>query len=201
MLYHRRTVEADTEACDPLPGDVKVALYRIAQEALTNAAKHGRAATATVYLEGDDGHDLFCSVKDDGRGFETNRARDYLRGGRVGLASMRERVELASGTFNLLAPGATNNSSLQVGMNTGIDFLAENLLGTLDSQCSHLLTQYFTGLDGLLLSLNLGGSNDLVALFGCFGLGFFNDSLGAALSICQACGQTLSFSSWKKASS
>jgi len=38
-------------------------------------------------------------IVDDGTGFESGRAREFLRMGRVGLASMRERVELASGTF------------------------------------------------------------------------------------------------------
>jgi signal transduction histidine kinase len=38
-------------------------------------------------------------IIDDGIGFESGRAREFLQMGRVGLASMRERVELASGTF------------------------------------------------------------------------------------------------------
>jgi hypothetical protein len=58
----------------------------------------------------------------------------------------------------------------QICMNTGIDFLAENLLGTLDGQRRHLLTQGFAGFDGLLLGFNLGGSNDLVAFFVAFAL-------------------------------
>jgi signal transduction histidine kinase len=48
-----------------------------------------------------EGSQLRVEIEDDGRGFETHRARDFLRSGRVGLASMRERVELASGTFTL----------------------------------------------------------------------------------------------------
>ena len=73
-------------------------------------------------------------------------------------------------------------------MNASIDFLAENLLSTLDSQRSDLLTQRFAGLDGLLFSFNLGGSNDLVAFFGGLGLGLLHDGLCAALGIRQACG-------------
>jgi hypothetical protein len=73
-------------------------------------------------------------------------------------------------------------------MDTGIDLLAENLLGTLDRQSRHLLTQDFTGLDGLLLGLGLGSGDDLVAFFGCAGLGFFDDALGTALGISQARG-------------
>jgi signal transduction histidine kinase len=84
----------------PVPRDVETLAYRVVQESLTNIGKHARATTVTVHLD-IDGTQLRVEVEDDGQGFETARARDYLRSGRVGLASMRERVELASGTFNL----------------------------------------------------------------------------------------------------
>ncbi|MDP9184226.1 MAG: sensor histidine kinase, partial [Actinomycetota bacterium] len=84
----------------PVPRDVETLAYRVVQESLTNIGKHARATTVTVHLD-IDGTQLRVEVEDDGRGFETARVRDYLRSGRVGLASMRERVELASGTFNL----------------------------------------------------------------------------------------------------
>lgn len=80
--------------------DAETLAYRVVQEALTNIGKHAEATMVTVHVDTDTTQ-LRVEVEDDGRGFETNRARDYLRGGRVGLASMRERVELASGTFNL----------------------------------------------------------------------------------------------------
>ncbi|MEP6758976.1 MAG: PAS domain-containing sensor histidine kinase [Actinomycetota bacterium] len=83
-----------------IPRDVETLAYRIVQEALSNVGKHAAAATVTVLVNSDAGQ-LRIEIEDDGRGFETNQARDYLRSGRVGLASMRERVELASGTFNL----------------------------------------------------------------------------------------------------
>ena len=84
----------------PVARDAETLAYRVVQEALTNVGKHADATMATVHVDTDTGQ-LRVEVEDDGRGFETHRARDYLRGGRVGLASMRERVELASGTFNL----------------------------------------------------------------------------------------------------
>jgi PAS domain S-box-containing protein len=84
----------------PVPRDVETLAYRVVQESLTNIGKHARATTVTVHLD-IDGTQLRVEVEDDGRGFETTRVRDYLRSGRVGLATMRERVELASGTFNL----------------------------------------------------------------------------------------------------
>jgi signal transduction histidine kinase len=51
-----------------------------------------------VHVETDQSQ-LRVEIEDDGDGFETGEVRDHLREGRVGLASMRERVELASGTF------------------------------------------------------------------------------------------------------
>ena len=81
-----------------LPDDLETLAYRVVQEALSNAAKHADAAMLTVSVESD-GTQLRIEVQDDGRGFDATHAREYLREGRVGLASMRERVELASGTF------------------------------------------------------------------------------------------------------
>jgi hypothetical protein len=71
-------------------------------------------------------------------------------------------------------------------VHTGIDFLAQDLLGALDGQCGDLLAQGFAGLHGLLLGFDTGSGNDLVALFRGAGLGFFDDGLRAALGIGQA---------------
>ena len=83
-----------------VPRDVETLAYRLVQEALSNVGKHAEATTVTVLVTADGGQ-VRIEIEDDGLGFETNRARDFLRSGRVGLASMRERVELASGTFTL----------------------------------------------------------------------------------------------------
>ena len=81
-----------------LPEDLETLAYRVVQEALSNAAKHAHADMLTVSLEADDAQ-VRIEIQDDGQGFDAARSREYLRDGRVGLASMRERVELASGTF------------------------------------------------------------------------------------------------------
>jgi PAS domain S-box-containing protein len=83
-----------------VPRDVETLAYRVVQEALTNVRRHAKATTVTLHVDTDTGQ-LRVEVEDDGVGFETNLSRDFLRSGRVGLASMRERVELASGTFNM----------------------------------------------------------------------------------------------------
>ena len=81
-----------------LPEDLETLSYRIVQEALSNAAKHAAAAMLTVMVTSD-GVQLRIEVQDDGQGFDSARTREFLHEGRVGLASMRERVELASGSF------------------------------------------------------------------------------------------------------
>jgi signal transduction histidine kinase len=53
---------------------------------------------------------LRIEIEDDGMGFDSGRAREFLRMGRVGLASMRERVELASGTFVVRSTGGRGTS-------------------------------------------------------------------------------------------
>ena len=73
------------------------ALYRIAQEALTNVRKHSGATNVTVSIEEQDkGFSLVIS--DDGVGFDTRRAPQRNR---VGLISMRERAEIAGGSCSI----------------------------------------------------------------------------------------------------
>jgi two-component system, NarL family, sensor kinase len=76
----------------PLSPRAESALYRIAQEALSNALQHARASRVTVEL--DSGPErLTLSVTDDGVGFEVSRRRE----GRFGLVGMQERVRLLGG--------------------------------------------------------------------------------------------------------
>jgi PAS domain S-box-containing protein len=93
-------VETDLEGTLPRPmsSDLETLAYRVVQEALTNAAKHARADRVVVSVE-TTATSLRVEVEDDGRGFDSAMTREFLRQGRVGLASMRERVELANGTF------------------------------------------------------------------------------------------------------
>jgi PAS domain S-box-containing protein len=100
----------------PLPPELETLAFRVVQEALTNAAKHARAGVVTVRVASDPTQ-VQIEVTDDGVGFDPTRARDFLQAGRVGLASMRERVELANGTLTVRsAPdrGTTVTASLPV---------------------------------------------------------------------------------------
>jgi PAS domain S-box-containing protein len=78
-------------------------LFRVAQEALNNLARHSRALVASVALRRiDDG--FLLAVRDDGVGFDPADAAMTGRG--LGLASMRERLRLANGTLDVeSAPG------------------------------------------------------------------------------------------------
>jgi len=75
------------------PRTVGTTAYRIAREAIANAVKHGEATHVSIRLEPRDGG-LFLQVEDDGRGFDVEASPPS---GHLGLASIRERAELAGG--------------------------------------------------------------------------------------------------------
>jgi len=90
----------------PLPGEVSVNLYRVAQEALFNVARHAAARQVTIRL-GWEHACLTLTVQDDGRGFAVPTPLHSLTAqGHFGLAGMEERVELIGGTLTVVsAPG------------------------------------------------------------------------------------------------
>ena len=75
------------------PRQVGTTAYRIAREAIANAVKHGEATHVSISLEPRDGG-IFLQVVDDGKGFDVEAAPPS---GHLGLASIRERAELAGG--------------------------------------------------------------------------------------------------------
>ncbi len=81
-----------------LPSDVETALYRVAQEALANVGKHGRARTATVEFERS-GNRLRGSIKDDGIGFDVDGVLSRVGPQGLGLMGMRERIVAVGGRF------------------------------------------------------------------------------------------------------
>jgi two-component system sensor histidine kinase UhpB len=77
--------------------DIEIACFRLAQEALTNVAKHADASKVEVRLEMND-RELTLIVRDDGKGFDPLLIRSgALAGTSVGLSGMEERVRLAGG--------------------------------------------------------------------------------------------------------
>ena len=98
----RISVEAESSA---LPPGLEAALYRIAQEALTNAARHAEARTVQVRL-GRANDALVLVVADDGRGLDPAKPS-----GR-GLLGMRERVAAYGGVLTL-APASPHGLVLR----------------------------------------------------------------------------------------
>jgi signal transduction histidine kinase len=87
-------VIADDGASIPAP--LASVLYRIAQEALRNAARHAGAKHVEIFLRRAPGS-ATLEVRDDGRGFDVRRAEERRPG--MGLFSMRERVGLVNGSL------------------------------------------------------------------------------------------------------
>jgi signal transduction histidine kinase len=80
----------------PLPAAVEVALFRIAQEALTNVVRHAQASRCGMSLALHESEQVLeLAVMDNGRGLPP------IRGTGVGLASMRERAEELGGTWEI----------------------------------------------------------------------------------------------------
>jgi signal transduction histidine kinase len=80
--------------------ELETAIFRIVQEALTNAAKHGGARRAVVEIEEDE-TTVRVTVRDDGKGFDATATTSGF-----GLIGMHERVELVGGTLEIeTAPG------------------------------------------------------------------------------------------------
>jgi signal transduction histidine kinase len=89
--------------------EVEAAIYRIVQEALTNAAKHGGATKARVEVTEDEST-VHIVVSDDGAGFDPGAATAGF-----GLLGMRERVELLGGTIEIeSAPGSGTTVNVSV---------------------------------------------------------------------------------------
>ncbi|HZS78492.1 MAG TPA: GAF domain-containing sensor histidine kinase [Ktedonobacteraceae bacterium] len=96
-------------SCEPegnfpiLPPRIETSLYRIAQEALSNALRHAQAHSIALTLEADDG-DICLVVQDDGQGFNPDEVTQAQhapgsQGGHFGLTGMNERVRLLGGVL------------------------------------------------------------------------------------------------------
>jgi signal transduction histidine kinase len=83
-------------------GEIRVVLYRIAQEALTNVRKHAFAHSVQIMLDDTDGG-VLMRIADDGKGFRPTEPVPS----HYGLTMMRERAEAEGGWLRVLSsPGA-----------------------------------------------------------------------------------------------
>lgn len=115
-----------------LPGPVETTLYRVAQEALTNAMKHARAQAVSLVLQRR-GPEVVMVVEDDGAGFVPEQAAPRrtadgqpYRGG-LGLLGMKERVNLAGGVLELeSAPGAGTTVMVRIPVGSATEPIHED---------------------------------------------------------------------------
>ncbi|MEW6046186.1 MAG: histidine kinase [Bacillota bacterium] len=113
------SVVAETNGCTDrrLPQTLETALFRVAQEALTNVLRHSGANRVRVRLacppNGDRAVEL--TVEDDGRGFDLDEVMNRPDHPALGLAGMKERVELLGGTLSISTrPGAGTRIAVRV---------------------------------------------------------------------------------------
>jgi two-component system, NarL family, sensor histidine kinase UhpB len=102
----------------PQAPERELVVYRVAQEAITNAIRHARAASIDITLHAG-GDRLTLSVRDDGRGM-----REWHREG-GGMRGMRERASLVGGTLNISsAPRAGTEIHLEIPLDGEIAWLS-----------------------------------------------------------------------------
>src|SRR6267378_358618 len=82
------------------PATVETTLYRIVQEALTNAVKHAKASNIWIRAWGEN-RLLCCSIRDDGGGFDIRQVQKTPQRKGLGLIAMQERVTAIGGTLQI----------------------------------------------------------------------------------------------------
>jgi signal transduction histidine kinase len=101
-------------ADDPerLAPDIEITLFRVAQEALTNVAKHAHASRVEIALEHGPNH-CTMTVGDNGIGIGSNAERRAHHRPRLGIVTMRERVQAIGGRFHVRS-GARGGTQIAI---------------------------------------------------------------------------------------
>ena len=107
-------LEVDLATAERLPLKVKITIFRIAQEALTNVVKHADAeAVRIVFVRGE--RSVRLTIDDDGRGFTPVQPPR----GRFGLVGIRERSASVNGTLDIESePGAGTRLTVEIPLPT-----------------------------------------------------------------------------------
>jgi signal transduction histidine kinase len=106
-------------AAEKLSGDQKTVLFRVAQESLTNVAKHAQASRVEVSLR-KRGGGVCLEVADNGKSFRENAVDWAKKNARLGLLGMQERARLANGKFMVWTQpgrGTTIRVTIPFGLN------------------------------------------------------------------------------------
>jgi len=98
------------EGLGRIPSEQQIALFRVAQECVTNVVKHAGATTVDIRLAPTDGH-LELTVRDNGRGIPAERLEGS---GRFGLLGMRDRVQALGGSVEIEATAGERPSGTLV---------------------------------------------------------------------------------------
>ncbi|HEX6140240.1 MAG TPA: ATP-binding protein [Candidatus Limnocylindria bacterium] len=107
--------EVRLERADPHrpPAGVELAVFRVAQEAIANAVKHGKPPI-TVRYRVDDAGAVSLSVDDQGPGIEPDAADEALRAGHLGVANMQQRAEQIGALLDIRRwPGGGTHVALE----------------------------------------------------------------------------------------
>jgi signal transduction histidine kinase len=107
-------IHIDAKVSERLPSAIETTLYRIVQEALTNAAKHAKASNIWICAWREELL-LCCSIRDDGTGFNPYQSPGSLLRKGLGLIAMRERMSAIGGTFQIESrPGKGTELSIRI---------------------------------------------------------------------------------------
>ncbi len=82
-----------------IPEELKIVLFRVVQESVSNAIRHGKARIIRIGIENDRGW-IRLTVEDNGAGFESAAQKASIAGG-MGLESMQQRVDSSGGVFSI----------------------------------------------------------------------------------------------------
>jgi len=108
------SIKIKTAVTGRLPAPVEIALYRVVQEALTNATKHAKASRVWIRI-GQKNRMLQCSIEDDGAGFDVQAVRSDCERRGLGLTGMQERLHAIGGTLSIeSAPGRGTKLLIQL---------------------------------------------------------------------------------------
>jgi signal transduction histidine kinase len=107
-------IQIETTFAGRLPSATEIALYRVIQEALNNAARHAKASRVSIQVRRA-GQLLSCSIQDDGTGFDLRAIQSDRRRAGLGLIGMQERLNAIGGTLLInSAPGRGTKLLIQV---------------------------------------------------------------------------------------
>jgi two-component system sensor histidine kinase DegS len=85
----------------PLPSEIELAMFRIAQETLNNIRKHAQASAVNITVQLNS-NNVKMSITDNGKGFSTSRLTgDLAREGKLGVLGMEERARLIGGNLQI----------------------------------------------------------------------------------------------------